>query len=223
MAFTARPRPDMVKIRWDIVLFFAFVFAAMKRSTGLLWHDWLGVVFIPVLLIHLWLNWNWIADFVRRPTRELTGMARFNRWWNVLQLFVTVVALGSGLLVSRYFLPALGLSGMHGHYLNDVHACSATILTLMIGVHLGLHVHWIWSKLSRKSDARAEPGRSRRAWFLLLALALVAFLFSYSNFYHQHYSLFRRFRDDFGFTIIQIAIPALLTLGMLVYIRRRRG
>jgi hypothetical protein len=222
-----KPRPDTIKVRWDIVLFFAYVFAAMKRSTGLLWHEWLGVVFIPVLLVHLWLNWNWIVDFVQRPTRALSRATRFNRWWNALQLFVAVVALGSGLLVSRYFLPALGLPGMHGYYLNDVHACSATILTLMIGVHLGLHVHWIRSKLSRSPntmvDSGAKPRRSRLSILLVTVLVLGSVLaFSYTDFYHQHYSLFRRFRDDFGFIIIQIMVPTLLTFGILIFARRRR-
>ncbi len=226
---TTRPRPDKVKFRWDIVLFFAYVFATMRRSTGLPWHEWLGVVFIPVLSIHLWLNWNWIADYIRRSTRVASGLTRFNRWWNTLQLLVAVVTLASGLLISRTFLPAVGLTGLRSNFLGDVHAASATVLTVMIGVHLGLHGHWIWSRLRGASRPTVTSDTKQIRRQLLLASAIVVavlaavLLIPNSNFYHQHFPLLRRVRDDFIQVIISMSIPGTIAFGALVFFQGRRS
>jgi hypothetical protein len=229
MALTSpTARRDGFKFRWDIVLFFSFVFAAMRRSTGLEWHEWLGVVLIPVLLVHFWLNWSWIVDFIGHPLRGLPGEARFNRWWNFAQFAVTVVALGSGLLVSRFVLPSLGLAGLHSNFWGNIHAGSATILTIMLGVHLGLHAHWLWSKIKRTARPTTGPdvrSKSRR-WLLILGLclALIAACLWLRQWdvYRHHRSLIGRFRDDFAYVNAQIAVPGMLTLGLLVFIRRRR-
>lgn len=220
-------RREGFKFWWDIVLFFSFVFAAMRRSTGLEWHEWLGVVLIPVLLVHFWLNWPWIVDFVRRPRRELPGEARFNRWWNVAQFIVTVVALGSGLLLSQFVLPVLGLAGYRSHFWGDIHAGASTVLVAMIGVHLGLHAHWIWSKVKRSAPlapASASPLKSRR-WPLILGIGLAVIIaclwIRQWDIYRHHRSLINRYRDDFASVNAMIVIAGILTLGVLIFVRRR--
>ncbi len=221
-------RRDGFKFRWDIVLFFSFVFAAMRRSTGLEWHEWLGVVLIPVLLVHLWLNWNWIVDFIRRPLRGLPGEARFNRWWNVVQFVVVVVVLGSGLLISRVVLPALGMAGLRSNFWGNIHAGSTTVMVIMIGVHLGLHAHWVWSRIKRSSrSVRAPAGKpkSRRGLFVLgvcVAVMVASLWIRQLDVYRHHRSLLDRYWNDFTFVNTQIVVPGMLTLGVLVLVRRQR-
>lgn len=200
----------------------------MRRSTGLEWHEWLGMVLIPVLLVHFWLNWHWIVDFVARPLRELPSEARFNRWWNVLQFIVTGVALGSGLLISRFVLPALGLPALRSDFLGDIHAGSATILTIMIGVHLGLHAHWIWSKLKRTSRPSETPiiqPKSYR-WLVVLGVCLILIIaglwIRQWDVFRHHRSLINRYWSDFASINAQMIVSGLLTLGALALVRRRR-
>ncbi len=221
-------RPDRFKFRWDIVLFFSLVAAAMRRSTSLAWHEWLGVVFIPVLLVHFWLNWNWMVDLVARPLRTLPGEARFNRCWNIVQFVVVVVVLGSGLLISQHVLPALGLASRHSHFWSNIHAGSATVLVIMVGVHLGLHAHWIWSRIKRTArPATAPAGKPKsRRWLPVLGVCvavLAACLWlRQSDVYRHHRSLIDRCRDDFAYVNAQILAPGTLTLGVLVLLRRQR-
>jgi len=221
-------RRDGFKFRWDIVLFFSFVFAAMRRSTGLEWHEWLGVVVVPVLLVHLWLNWSWIVDLVGRPLRSLPGEARFNRWWNVVQFVVAAVVLGSGLLISEHVLPTLGLAAYHSKFWANIHAASATILVIMIGVHLGLHAHWIWTRIKRSSrptTASAGKPTSRRWLFaseVCLVVVVACLWIPQLDVYRHHRSLISRFRVDFVFINIEMVVPGMLILGVLALVRRRR-
>ncbi len=146
------------------MLFLAFVLAAMRHGTDLPLHEVLGVVVVPVLAVHLWLNWRWIVDVLRRTARTLPGEVRFNRAWDIAQCVVAIVAIGSGLVASRHLLPALGVAPSARHRLmEDIHAVSAWVLMAMIGVHLGVHAHWIWSKVRKPRFVLAV---------VLLALAL---------------------------------------------------
>ena len=89
-----------------------------------------------------------------------------------------MVALGSGLLDSRTVLPVVGLASSRNRFLENVHAASAYTLVMMVGVHLGLQAHWIWSKLWRAPRSSADaggktPAGRRAAVVALLGLVLV--------------------------------------------------
>jgi predicted permease len=150
---SVKPRLDGWKFRWDVVLFLAFVLAAMCRWTGLPLHELLGAMVVPVLAVHLWLNWSWIVDVLRRPSRALRGEVRFNRAWDLAQTVVALVAIGSGLGASQYLFPALAAPFARNRIMEDVHAISAWVLMVMIGIHLGVHLSWVWSKVRKPQFA----------------------------------------------------------------------
>src|ERR1051326_259913 len=143
-----KPRLDGWKFRWDVVLFFAFVFAAMRHWTDLPLHEVLGAMVVPVLGIHVALNWSWIVDVLRRPGKTLRGETRFNRAWDVAQSVVALVAIGSGLAASRYLFPGLTPRFIRNR-MEDIHAVTAWTLMAMIGVHLGVHLPRLWSKIRK--------------------------------------------------------------------------
>jgi hypothetical protein len=190
----------------------AFVLAAMRHWTELFWHEMLGMVAVPVLVIHLWLNWSWIVDVLRRAARTLPGEVRFNRGWDIAQSAIALVAIGSGLAVSRHLLPAFGVTPGRHRFLEDVHAVSAWTLMVMIGIHLGLHAHWIWSKMRKPQFA-----------LTLVLLALAAAGVTRLEVLRRDGAFSRRSSGDItkvGFAIIP---PALIAFGALVYARRRRS
>jgi hypothetical protein len=193
------------------VLLFTFVVAAMRHWTELPWHEVLGALAGPVLGVHLWLNWNWILDVLRRRALTLRGEVRFNRAWDVAQSGVTLVAVGSGLVVSRHLLPALGLNPPRNRFVEDIHAVSAWCLMVMIGIHLGVHGHWVWSKVRKPRFALAGVLGA----LIVGALAGLGIL--------RQSGLFSgRFRGD-AISVGAAVVPAtLIAFGTLAVIRRRR-
>lgn len=207
-----KPRLDGWKFRWDVVLFVAFVLAAMRHWTDLPLHEVLGVVVVPALAVHLWLNWGWIVDVLRRPVATLRGEVRFNRAWDVAQSAVAFVAIGSGLAASRHLLPALGLPLARNRLMEDVHAVSAWVLMVMIGVHLGVHAHWIWAKI-----------RKPRFALVVVLAALVVAGATRLDVFRQMGAFSRRFRGDMIQVTAALVPAALIAFGIFVAVRRRRA
>jgi len=208
---SAKPRLDGWKFRWDVILFFAFVLAAMRHWTDLPLHEVLGAVVVPVLAVHLWLNWRWIVDVLRRPAATLRGEVRFNRAWDIAQSVVAFVAIGSGLAASRHLLPALGLPLARNRFMEDVHAVSAWVLMVMIGIHLGMHVHWIWSKV-----------RQPRFALVVVLVALAVAGATRLDALRQMGAFSRRFRGDMMQVTTALVPAALIAFGISVAARRRR-
>ena len=205
------PSSDGWKLRWDVVVFFAFTLAAMRHWTELPVHEALGAVIVPVLVIHLWLNRSWISGVLRRAARTLPGEVRFNRAWDLGPCAVALVAIGSGLLVSQHLLPAIGWKPPRNRILEDVHAVSAWVLLVMIGIHLGVHAHWIWSRV-----------RQPRFALVVVLVALAVAGVTRLEVFRQNGAFSRRFRGDLNKVIAALVPSAAVAFAVLVVVRRRR-
>jgi hypothetical protein len=206
----AKPRLDGWRFRWDVVLLVSFIVAAMRHWTELPCHEVLGFLVVPVLAVHLALNWKWITDVLRRSARPRLREVRFNRAWDIAQMIVAVIAIGSGLLVSRHLLPAFGMTGRRHGFWEHVHSVFAWGLMVMIGIHLGVHVHWIWSKVRRLQFAMT----------FLLVVAAAAGL-TRLKVAREDGAFSRRFRGDAIQVTIAIVPSALVAFGALLVLRRR--
>lgn len=193
------------------MLFFAFVLAAMKHWTDLPLHEVVGTLAAPVLAVHLALNWRWIVEVFRRPRGVLRGEVRFNRAWDIAQSAVALVAIGSGLAASRHLLPALGVTFTPLRFMGDVHAVSAWLLMIMIGVHLGVHLSWIGSKLRKPPFALVV---------VLVALAVAGA--SRLDIFRGMGAFARRFESDAIQVSFALIPAALIAYGVLIAFRRRR-
>jgi len=226
----ARSRPgggsrgEKKKFRWDVVLLAAFAVAGMYHATRPPAHEVVGAIVVPILAIHLWLNRTWIAELWTRPTRSLPGESRFNRRWNVLQFVFAAVALGSGLCASQSLLPALGLPRLRSHFMGSLHAVSSTILIGIVGVHLGMHGHWIWAHLKGKPPAGSQsPGRFRVTLVLIgMAIAFLGLTFLAPNlsFYRANRGVIIRWESDLVLVGGSMLALAGVTFGLLVRFRK---
>jgi hypothetical protein len=82
---------------------------------------------------------------------------------------------------------------------------------VMIGVHLGVHAHWVWSKLRKPRFALL---------FVLVALGLVGV--AQLDVLRRNGIFIRRFRGD-AISVAAAVVPAaLIAFGILVVARRRR-
>lgn len=128
----------------DVALFVAIVLAYAPAATGVSVHEWLSVAIIVPVLVHLIVNWEWVA----RTTRTFAGRLRATPTVNLVVdaiLFVAAVAVSlSGLLISQVVMGALGISVPAVAAWRTVHALSADVAIFALFVHLGLHARWIF-------------------------------------------------------------------------------
>jgi hypothetical protein len=149
------------KLLVDSGVFLLFVFIAAPESTGIAIHEWVSIIFVAPVLVHLLLNWNWIVKVTGRLFRKMPGETRFNYVWDFLLFIFMVIVMASGILISESALPAFGIIVSIDPFWAAVHDVSANLLLLMVGVHLAMHWTWILNAfkkyLFRKTKTSTRP------------------------------------------------------------------
>lgn len=133
----------------DIVLFTSFVIVNMPQFTGIALHEWLSFVFLPIIVVHVVLDWQWIVNITKRFFTRIKGEIRFNYILNFLLFFLMVTVIFSGILISQEALPFMGISVTISPYWASLHEMAANLLMLTIGIHLAMHWKWIINTTSR--------------------------------------------------------------------------
>jgi len=126
----------------------AMLAAAIVLGTGLRpfplgVHEWLGVVFVTALLLHLLLQWSWIASATGQLRAPRTPRVRINYTLNALLFICMTFAVASGFVISRAVLPALGMHPSGNFVWTKVHKLFSTLVVVIIGLHLGMNWHWV--------------------------------------------------------------------------------
>jgi hypothetical protein len=152
------PARENFKFRWDVLLLVVFLATCAPSVTGIPLHEWASLAIVPIVAIHLALNWNWIIDVTRRCLGRLTGEVRFNHLLDALLFLSFALLMVSGILVSESALPALGFARRTDPFWSNLHNTTANIFPSLIGVHLAMHWRWIVGKLRGRPAAAAPSG-----------------------------------------------------------------
>jgi hypothetical protein len=155
-----QPPTEGFKFRWDVLLFGLFVATAVPAATGIRLHEWLSVVLIPVLLTHLTLNWRWIVDVTRRTFSALPREVRFNQVLNTLLFIAMTTTIATGVLISRFVLPAVGIPARSDSFWHALHESSSTVLMILLGIHLAMHGRWLVARWRQLRAPASSAGRS---------------------------------------------------------------
>ena len=139
----------------DIALFVGFFALSAPQTTGIPLHEWFNVVFIPIFITHIVLDWAWIKRVFRRSERRRSGEVRFNRTFDVLLFVDMVVVIYSGFLVSESMLPSLGFEPAESDFWFTLHDIAANVLILLVGIHLAMHWPWVKRNFSKILPAGA--------------------------------------------------------------------
>lgn len=121
----------------------AIVLGAGVAPVPLAIHEWLGVVFASALLLHLLVQWSWIASATGQLRAPRTPRVRINFALNAILFIVMTFALASGIVTSRAALPALGMRPSGNFVWTKVHKLFSTLVIVIIGLHLGMNWHWV--------------------------------------------------------------------------------
>ncbi len=172
----------------DITLLLILAFLEEPVTTGLWGHEWISIGFAGLLFLHLLVNWRWISAAVGRY-RIASSRMRINTWLNGVLFVAMVFTIFSGLAVSRFVLPTLGMTSSALRAWVRLHTVVASVTLVIVGLHVALNWDWIVSAvrhwrsrhgmashrtlLDRLDLDRAGRVVGRFAW-LVLVTALVS-------------------------------------------------
>jgi hypothetical protein len=119
------------------------------RTSGIAVHEWLSLALAGTVVVHLLLNWEWIAQLTTGMfTKGLNG-SRVNYILNWLLFIDGILIMLSGLMISESALPSLGFTLPVNFAWNGLHEFSANIFLALMGLHLALHWNWVMSTIKK--------------------------------------------------------------------------
>ena len=140
---------NQLKLYSDIVLFVAFVIVNIPQATGIPFHEWISILFVLPLLIHILLDWKWVVSITKRMFGKLPGEVRFNHIFDLIIFIMMTLALMTGFVISEAALPALGIHVTIDPFWSGMHDLFANLTMLLIGIHLAMHWGWITRSFKR--------------------------------------------------------------------------
>jgi hypothetical protein len=138
-----------IKLWIDLAIFIAFLVTMDPHSSGIPIHEWLSIAMIAVVLVHLLLSWDWIAQVTHRFFGRVGGLSRINYVPNWLLFIDGILIMLSGILISEAVMPALGISLPPGFAWRRLHDMSANLFLLLLGLYTALHWSWIVNTFKR--------------------------------------------------------------------------
>ncbi|WP_426453685.1 DUF4405 domain-containing protein [Paenibacillus sp. S-38] len=173
-----------VKLALDAAM--GITFALLFNKTvlgGMAFHEIAGAAIGFAILVHILLN----ATFVKKITlrlfdKTLPGKTRFSYLLNVLLLLSMIFVILSGLLISRVLLPNFRFGSENWFKISHMGVSFFTLI--LIGVHVGLHWHWVMKVTQRLLDLKLPKAVSR---VLLTSAAAVVLVFGAYQVYATNY------------------------------------
>jgi hypothetical protein len=141
----------------DIAATIAYFIAATPNITGLAVHEWVSLGVLVVFVVHVAQHYDWIADTLRKLTRHPPLSQTGNLALDVATVIAFIVAMVSGIMVSRYVLPALGFVAPGYFFWLPTHLMSAKILLALLVVHVAVHARPLWSYLKGRRHSKDIP------------------------------------------------------------------
>ncbi|QRN84135.1 DUF4405 domain-containing protein [Chloroflexota bacterium] len=129
------------KTNWwiDLLLFISFLTTFFLQFTGLIVHQWIGIVSIAITAFHPLLHKDWVKTIFNRFFQKRFGKARQNFVID-LTILVGFAVIGlTGVVMSTWLnlpLPAYDIW-------QQVHITGSVATLVLIIIKIGLHMHWI--------------------------------------------------------------------------------
>jgi hypothetical protein len=135
---------NIFKLILDITIFLVLLLSLDRRLTGKPLHEWLPIAGTAAIILHILMSWKWITGVTHRLFARGSLKQKISYILNWLLFIDFVLAMWSGIRVSRLALPSLGIhlaaasSGWHW-----LHSQSADLLLFILALHLALNWGWV--------------------------------------------------------------------------------
>lgn len=133
----------------DLIIFIVLLVVASPFTTGYTIHEWLAVSFLVTIVIHLLFHWDWIVKIGGSFVKKLFHQSRLNFIVDMLFFITMTGSLFSGLMISREFMPTLGIQLQADRSWEMIHKTIANLTVIMLGLHFALHLKWVWTNIKR--------------------------------------------------------------------------
>jgi hypothetical protein len=173
-----------VKLALDVVMGITFALLYNKMVLGgLAFHEIAGIAIAFAFAAHILLNLRFVQKITLRLfDKTLPGKTRFSYFLNVLLLIFMSFVIVSGLLISKVVLPNFRY-GNEGWF--KISHMGVSYLTLiLIGIHIGLHWHWVMKVTQRLLHLKMSKSLAR---ILLVGAAVLVLGFGGYQMYTTNY------------------------------------
>ena len=136
-------KTSKVRVYVDIFLFTLMILVLIPQTTGIPIHEWASFIVLIPFLLHLIINWNWIATNSAKFIKRQPNKTRFDYIFNWVLYLLMIIVTVSGIVISESALPILGIHFEPDRFWSQIHNSSATIFMLTLGIHIALHWKWI--------------------------------------------------------------------------------
>lgn len=143
------PKQNKIKLFLGFSTFMGFLIAMDPHTSGIAVHEWLPIALAGAVVVHLLLNWSWIAEVTSRLFSRWLNGARVNYVLNWFLFVDGVLIMLSGIMISESVVPALGITLSANFSWRSLHDLSANISLILMGLHVALHWNWIVNTIKR--------------------------------------------------------------------------
>ena len=147
------------KTNWwiDILLLVSFLINFFMDITGLIVHQWIGIVSFAIAALHLLLHRKWVKSVSKRLFRKRSGKER------VYFSIDAIILLGFSLIVISGVIMSTWLNLILPNYnvWRQVHITSSITTLVFVLLKLALHLRWLeqtmWKLLHNTVTVRTRP------------------------------------------------------------------
>ncbi|MDF2935755.1 MAG: hypothetical protein K0Q90_1128, partial [Paenibacillaceae bacterium] len=166
-------KKNMVKLVLDVAMGITFALLFNKRVLGgLAFHEIAGIAIGFAVLVHILLNVKFVQKITLRIfDRSLPHRTRFSYLLNVLLLLGMGFIIVSGLFISKVVFPNLRVGNENWFKMSHMAVSYSTLV--LIGIHIGLHWHWVITMLQKILPLHMPKMLARALMLVLAALVLV--------------------------------------------------
>lgn len=177
-------KKPFVKLALDVVMGITFALLYNKMVLGgLAFHEIAGTAIAFAFAAHILLNLKFVQKITLRLfDKSLPGKTRFSYFLNVLLLILMIFVIISGLLISRVILPNFRYGNENWFKISHMGVSYLTLI--LIGIHIGLHWHWVMKVTQRLLHLKMSKSRAR---ILLVGAAVLVLGFGGYQMYTTNY------------------------------------
>ncbi|MDQ1910757.1 DUF4405 domain-containing protein [Paenibacillus sp. GD4] len=166
-------KKSYIKLTLDIVMgtTFALLFNKMVLG-GLAFHEIAGTAIAFAFITHILLNLKFVQKITLRLfDKTLPGKTRLSYALNVILLITMAFVIVSGLLISRVVLPEFRYG--NENWFKITHMGVSFLTLILIGVHIGLHWHWVMKVTNRLLNLKLPKTAARPVMTAAAAIVLL--------------------------------------------------
>ena len=128
----------------DVLMTAALMLQMSMQITEQTAHEYLGIIFVALFLIHNYLNRKWYGALFKGKYNLLRA---FSTFINISLLIAFIITVFSGIIMSENF-PSLNIESLIS-FARVAHLSCSYLSFVLMGLHLGLH----WGMIAGKIKA----------------------------------------------------------------------